>query len=90
MSEVRVVVGARLGLHARCAALVVQAAQAQAVPVSIGRPDGQLVNAASMLRVVSLGVLGGEEVVLQADGDEAPAALAAMAELIARDLDEEQ
>ena len=77
-------------MDARCAAMVVRAAQAQAVPLSIGRPDGQLVNAASMLRVVSLGVVGGEEVVLQADGDEAPAALAVMAELIARDLDEEE
>jgi phosphocarrier protein HPr len=87
MPEVRAVVGAKQGLHARPAAAVVHAAQAQPVPVTIGRPGGDLVNAKSMLLVVSLGIGGGEEVVLHAEGDGADEALARVAAVIERDHD---
>lgn len=59
------------GLHARPAALFVAAAAKQPVPVTIARPGGAPVSAASILRVMTLGVLAGEEVVLETPDDDA-------------------
>ncbi|MPZ72764.1 MAG: HPr family phosphocarrier protein [Nitriliruptorales bacterium] len=83
-----VVVGSRVGLHARPAALVAQAAAAQPVIVQIAK-DGAPVQARSVLSLISLGAKCGDTVTLSAEGDGAPAAVAALAELIARDLDAE-
>ncbi|QAY69360.1 HPr family phosphocarrier protein [Xylanimonas protaetiae] len=75
-----VVVGLREGLHARPAALFVQEAGRQPVPVSIARPGGVPANAASILAVLTLDVAAGDEVVLTtaADGPEAATALVAL------------
>ena len=88
MSERRVTIGSHVGLHARPAALFVQAAAAQSVKVRITNEAGKNVDATSMLGVLSLGVHGGEEVVLSADGDGADAALDALAALLLVDHDE--
>jgi phosphocarrier protein HPr len=83
-----VTVGSASGLHARPAALFVAAAGAQPVPVTI-RTDGRpAVPARSMLSVLSLGAKQGTEVVLEAEGEGADAALDALADLLARDLDD--
>lgn len=71
MAERIVDVPAGVGLHARPAALFVQAAAAAGVPVTVGRPDGDPVDARSILAVLSLDVRGGEQVVLRTDGDDA-------------------
>jgi phosphotransferase system enzyme I (PtsI)/phosphocarrier protein len=84
-----VVVGSRSGLHARPAALFVVAAGAQAVPVTIRTADKPPVPAHSMLSVLALGAKCGSEVTIEADGDDADAALDALAALLARDLDAE-
>jgi len=63
MPAVRVKIGSPVGLHARPARLLVEAAGKQPVPVKIGRSEEALVSAASILAVMSLGVKGGEEVV---------------------------
>jgi len=84
-----VAVGSRSGLHARPAAIFVAAAGAQPVPVRIGVPGKPPVPAASILSVLSLGARQGTEVVLEADGEGAEAALDALADLLAKDLDEE-
>ena len=59
-----------VGLHARPAALLVQAAAATGKRVSIGRPDSEPVDARSILAVLSLDVRGGERIVLRTDGDD--------------------
>jgi phosphocarrier protein HPr len=87
MPAVRVKIGSPVGLHARPARLLVEAAGKQPVPVKIGRSEEALVSAASILAVMSLGVKGGEEVVLVAEGEEADAALAEISGLLAQNLD---
>ncbi|WP_236791313.1 HPr family phosphocarrier protein [Amycolatopsis sp. GM8] len=87
MLERRVIVGSKVGLHARPAALFVKAAAAAPVPVTIGVGDGEPVDARSLLSVMGLGARGGDEVVLRADGPEAEAALAELATVIAADHD---
>ena len=84
-----VTVGSTSGLHARPAALFVTAAGAVAVPVTIRAGDKKAVPAASMLSVLSLGAKFGTEVILEADGDGADAALDELAALLARNLDED-
>lgn len=87
MPTARVVVGSKVGLHARPARLLVEAAGKQTVPVLIGRDGDKPVPADSILAVMSLGVGGGEEVVVSATGDGAEEALAEITGLLARDLD---
>jgi phosphocarrier protein len=67
--------------------MLVQAAARQPVPVLIGRPGATGVPASSILAVMSLGVAGGEEVELSAEGDGAEAALAELSALLVQDLD---
>jgi phosphotransferase system HPr (HPr) family protein len=82
-----VVVASRIGLHARPAALFCKAASGTGLPVTIRKGDGPAVPAASILSVLTLGVNGGDEVVLEADGDGAERALDELATLLAQDLD---
>ena len=89
MPERRVVVGSKVGLHARPAAMFVQAAAKQPVKVTIAKVGGDPVDARSILSVLALDARGGEEVVLAADGDGAEQALDELAALVARDLDSE-
>lgn len=85
-----VTIGSASGLHARPARLFVEAAAAAGVPVTI-RTDGKpAVPAHSMLSVLSLGARFGTQVTLEAEGDGAEAALDALAELLARNLDEDE
>ncbi|MFF9035443.1 HPr family phosphocarrier protein [Streptomyces sp. NPDC014892] len=87
MPETRVTIASEVGLHARPAAAFVQAAAKQPCQVSIGREEGAPVNAKSMLAVLSLALRHGEQVVLRTEGTEEEAALADLADLLARDLD---
>jgi phosphocarrier protein HPr len=90
MAERRVVVGSKVGLHARPAAMFVQAAAKQPVKVTIAKASGgDAVDARSILSVLALDARGGDEVVLAADGDGADQALDELAALVARDLDSE-
>jgi phosphocarrier protein len=87
MSSRKVVIGSPVGLHARPAKLLVELAGRLPVPVKIGRDESQLVDAGSILGIMALGVRGGEEVLLTAEGEGAEEALSEVAELLARDLD---
>ena len=89
MPERTVTIGSRVGLHARPASLFVQAAAQLPVPVQVGKPGEDPVDARSILSVLSLDARGGEEIILLADGDGADAALDELAALVARDLDAE-
>lgn len=84
-----VTVGSTSGLHARPAAVFVAAASAAPVPVSIRAAGKSAVPARSMLSVLALGAKFGTEVTLEADGDGAEAALDELAELLARNLDDD-
>lgn len=86
MAQRRVVVGSSVGLHSRPAALLVQAAARQPMPISIGKDGEEFVDARSILSVIGLDARGGDEVVLRAEGVEGTedtAADAALDELVA-------
>jgi phosphocarrier protein HPr len=88
MAERRVVIGSKVGLHARPAALFVQAAAKQPVKVTIAKDGKSPVDARSILAVLALDARGGEEVVLSAeDSDLAEAALNELAAVVATDHD---
>lgn len=87
MAERRVVIGSKVGLHARPASLFVQAAAAAPVPVTIGKPGGEPVNARSILSVLALDARGGDEVVLSAEGEGADEALEQLVQLLLVDHD---
>lgn len=80
--ERRVTIAIPEGLHARPAALFVQLAGAQPVPVTVRTDGGAPAPAASILAVMALGAKGGDEVVLSADGDGAGRALDALEEFL--------
>ena len=90
MAERRVVIGSKVGLHARPAAMFVQAAAKQPVKVTIAKAaGGNPVDARSILSVLALDARGGDEVILAAEGDGAEQALDELAALVGRDLDSE-
>ncbi len=89
MPEVTVTVGSTVGLHARPASLFVQAAAKQPVPVKIGKPGGELVDARSILLVLGLDARGGEDIVLAAEGDGAEQALSELAAFVSTNHDDE-
>ena len=90
MAQRTVAIGSTVGLHARPAALFVQAAAAAGVPVTIAKDGGSPVNARSILSVLALDARGGDEVTLRADGDGADAALDALVALLLVDHDAAQ
>jgi phosphocarrier protein len=89
MPERTVVVGSTVGLHARPAALFVQAASAQPVKVTIAKPGGKPADARSILSVLALDARGGDEIVLAAEGDGAEQALETLAEFVSTNHDKE-
>jgi phosphocarrier protein HPr len=90
MPERHAIVGSKVGLHARPAALFVQAVTRQPVKVTIAKLGAEPVDAKSILSVLALDARGGDEIVLAAEGDGADAALDELAALVARDLDSEE
>lgn len=87
MSERTVIIGSKVGLHARPAKLFTQAAAASGVKVLIAKGDAPGVDASSILRVMALAVKHGEEVTISAEGDDADAVLDRLADMLATDLD---
>lgn len=81
MAERRVKVESEVGLHARPAALFVQAAAKAPVDVTLAKSGGEPVNAKSILAVMGLDVRHGDEVVIAADGDGADAVLDELASI---------
>ena len=71
-------IAAASGLHARPAAMFVQAASKSGLPVTIGRPGQEPVDARSILSVMGLGAKHGETVELSAEGDNADEVLDAL------------
>jgi phosphocarrier protein HPr len=88
MPERRVKVGSKVGLHARPAAVLAKAAAAAPVAITIRKDDGQPVAASSVLSLMTLGAMHGDEVVLAAEGAGADTALDEIAALVVADLDD--
>ena len=89
MNERTAQIASSHGLHARPASLFTQAVATSGVKVTIAKPEGKQVNAASILGVISLGIESGDTVTLAADGDGADALLDELVALLERDLDAE-
>ena len=81
------VVGSRIGLHARPASIFVQAAGATGHKVTITKPNGDDADAASILSVLALAVAHGESLTLDVEGDDAEAVADELAALLLSDLD---
>lgn len=87
MASRNVIVGSSVGLHARPAALVAQAAAEYDDDITIRLADmdpDEAVDAGSSLMIMSLGAEAGAEVIVESDNAEA---VDRLAELIAVDLD---
>lgn len=85
--EREVAVASRVGLHARPAAMLAQAAAQQPAVVHIKKGDKDPVDARSLLSILTLGAEHGDTVVLSAEGEGAEASVDAIAEVIATDHD---
>ncbi len=79
-----VVVGSSVGLHARPAQLIAEAAEALEAEVLIGIPGGEPVDASSSLMIMTLGAGPGEPVEVSSDDQ---AAVDTIAALVEQDLD---
>ena len=88
MASKTVVVGSAVGLHARPAAIIAEAAEAydDEILLTLVGGDDEGVDAASSLKIMTLGAEKGAEVVVTSDNAEAVEAIAA---LIEKDLDAE-
>ena len=77
----------KLGLHARASAKLTQVASSYRCEVWLSR-NGRRVNAKSIMGVMMLAAGKGSMVIIEADGADADAALAALVKLIADKFDE--
>jgi phosphocarrier protein HPr len=89
MASRTVTIASSVGLHARPAALFVEAATNTGLDVEISKDGDEPVDATSILGVMALGAKHGEEVTLTAEGDGADEALDSLVALLSRDLDAE-
>lgn len=87
MSERRVVIASKVGLHARPAKLFAKLAGEQPAKVTIGKEGQEPVDARSLLLLLTLDAKGGDEVVLSAEGDGAEASLDALVAELQTDRD---
>ena len=81
------VVGNQLGLHVRAAAMVVRTMTPFASKVSI-RAGDSVADARSVLDLLTLSASKGTRIVVEAEGDDAEAAVATLGDLIARNFAE--
>lgn len=87
MASKTVTVGSAVGLHARPAAIIAEAAEAyddEILLTLVGGDDDEGVDAASSLMIMTLGAEKGSEVIVESDNEEAVEKIAA---LIEQDLD---
>jgi phosphocarrier protein HPr len=82
VAERQVTIVNELGLHARPAAAFVKMASQFAADVSVSRDD-MVVNGKSIMGVMTLAAECGSVIHIKAHGDDAEAAAAALAELVA-------
>lgn len=84
MIERTVTIGSKSGLHARPAAVFVQNAKGFQSQIKLSKND-KIVNGKSILSILALGAEQGDQVILQADGNDAESAVSKLAVLLERD-----
>lgn len=87
MASKTVTVGSAVGLHARPAAIIAEAAEKYDDEITltvVGGEDDEGVDAASALMIMTLGAANGSQVVVTSDNETAVEEIAA---LVAKDLD---
>ncbi len=84
MAEREAVIGTEEGLHARPAAQFVKTAKQFSSDIVVVK-GGREANAKSSLRIMTLGARKGDNVTIRAEGDDAEAAVEALADLISAD-----
>lgn len=84
MPTITVTVGSTVGLHARPAAIIAEAASELGSDVQIGTLGGPAVDADSALMVMTLGAKCGDKVEITGDDE---AAVTKIGDLVAADLD---
>ena len=89
MARADVEITNKLGLHARASAKLTQVASGFKCEIWLSR-NGRRVNAKSIMGVMMLAAGKGASVTIEADGEDAEAALAALQKLIADKFDEGQ
>ena len=87
MARAEVEIVNRLGLHARASAKLTQVASGFACEIWLAR-NGRRVNAKSIMGVMMLAAGKGVSLVIEAQGEDADAAIAALQKLIADKFDE--
>jgi len=80
MTSKSVTVGSSVGLHARPAAVIAQAASAASSPVTLSMPGGTPVDAGSALLIMTLGAKMGDTVLVESDDDELVEMIAGLVE----------
>lgn len=88
MVEKKVTVTNVLGIHARPATLLVQAASRFESDIFLSKGDVSRINGKSIMGVMMLAAERGSEVLVEADGEDALAALEAVVELLANDFED--
>ena len=88
MPEITLTINHEVGLHARPASMFVQTAAkyTAVIEVTFGETT---VNAKSILAILTLGAQKGAEIVISAEGDDAPEALNSLEELVLNNFGEE-
>ncbi|HJP29774.1 MAG: HPr family phosphocarrier protein [Candidatus Latescibacteria bacterium] len=87
MVEKRVTVTNVLGIHARPATLLVQAASRFEADIFLTKGDVSRINGKSIMGVMMLAAEQGAEVLVEAEGEDAQAALDTVAELLGNDFE---
>jgi phosphocarrier protein len=87
MATAEVQIVNKLGLHARASAKLTQLASGFACEIWLAR-NGRRVNAKSIMGVMMLAAGKGASLIIEAQGEDAEAALAALQKLIADKFDE--
>ena len=87
MVERKVTVTNKLGIHARPATLLVQAAARFRADIFLSKGDVSRINGKSIMGVMMLAAEQGAEVLVEAEGSDADAAVAAVAELLGGDFE---
>ncbi|MCL1819909.1 MAG: HPr family phosphocarrier protein [Oscillospiraceae bacterium] len=82
MYSKEVTVGSPVGLHARPATFFIQKANEFNSSIWVEK-DERRVNAKSLLGILSLGIINGMSINIEADGDDEHDAVASLAELVA-------
>lgn len=89
MASINITIINKLGLHARAAAKFVNTASSFGSNIQVGSA-GRMVDGKSIMAVMMLAASKGTDLHIEASGDDADAALAALTDLINRRFDEEE